>query len=45
MKAESKKIGKRIKMKNTVKNHVKVLDVIDSVDEGCKTGQTSHWTG
>jgi hypothetical protein len=31
--------------KNTVKNHVKVLDLTDSVDEGHKTGLTSRWTG
>ena len=32
-------------MKNTVKNHVKVLDVTDSVDKGCKTGLESHQAG
>jgi hypothetical protein len=40
-----KRIGERIKMKNTVKNHVKVLDATDSVDEGCKTGLTSRRAG
>ena len=43
--AASKRIGKRIKIKNTVENHVKVLDLTDSVDEGHKTGLTSHRTG
>jgi len=45
MKAARKRIGERIKMKNTVKNHVKVLDLTDSVDEGRKPGLTSRWTG
>ena len=45
MNAASKWIGERIKIKNTVKNHVKVLDLTDSVDEGCKTGLTSRQTG
>jgi len=43
--AASKRIGERIKMKNMVKNHVKVLDPTDSVDEGRKTGLTSRRTG
>jgi len=45
MNAASKRIGERIKMKNMVKNHVKVLDPTDSVDEGRKTGLTSRRTG
>jgi hypothetical protein len=43
--AASKRIGERIKIKNTVKNHVKVLDPTDLVDEGRKTGLTSRRTG
>lgn len=43
--AESARIGDRIKMKNTVKNHVKALDPTDSVDEGRKTGLTSRRAG
>jgi hypothetical protein len=44
-KAARKRIGERMKMKNTVKNHVKVLDPTDSVDEGRKPGLTSRRTG
>ena len=40
-KAPIKKIGERIKKKNTVENHVKLLKATDSVDEGRKTGRTS----
>ena len=43
--AASKRIGERIKMKKTVKNHVKVLDPTELVDEGRKSGLTSHCTG
>lgn len=32
-------------MENMVKNHVKVLDPTDLVDEGHKTGLTSCQTG
>ena len=39
--AASKRIGETIKMENTVKNHAKVLEPTDSVDEGHKTGLTS----
>ena len=40
-----KRIGETIKIKKTVKNHVKVLDPTELVDEGCKSGLTSHRTG
>ena len=43
--AASKRIGETIKMENTVKNHLKVLEPTDSVDEGRKTGLTSCQTG